>query len=278
VNRKEFLQRASSLGIASLAGYSLFIENNLIEITHHKLVEPHYPTHLRIVQISDLHMGGMATNYKKVAEMLHQIAPDFILITGDTFDSRNDVKAFNEFMSDYPKHIPTFASIGNWDIQSDLGVDRVIGILSQNGITVLRNKHQHISLPNNYSMNLIGVDDSREGNPRLMKAVKNMPKATINIIMHHCPVEFRRVKFLRKKFPNKVPYPDLCLAGHTHGGQINLFGFRPILPVGSGGYAAGWYYEGKCNLYVNRGIGTTKFPFRLMSRPEIAVFEFSNKA
>ncbi|MFY8033415.1 MAG: hypothetical protein ACOVMN_02785, partial [Flexibacteraceae bacterium] len=66
MNRKEFLQRASSLGIASLAGYSLFVENNLIEITNHKLVQPHYPTRLRIAQISDLHLGGLATNYKKV--------------------------------------------------------------------------------------------------------------------------------------------------------------------------------------------------------------------
>jgi len=276
VDRSTFIKKFTLFGIAGFAGYSSFGENNWLEVTKHKLVSNRYPTQFRVVQISDLHMGSLATNYRAVASQLHDLAPDIILITGDTFDHRNDIKAFKEFMAAYPTHIPSFGIVGNWDIQSDLGVNRVMELFSQNGITILRNRHCHLEIIEGKKINLIGVDDSREGNPRLMKAIKGMPEADINIIMHHCPVEFRRVKFLRAKFPNQFPLPDLCLAGHTHGGQLNFFGFRPILPVGSGGYAAGWYLEDGCKLYVNRGIGTSKLNMRFMSRPEIAVFDFTN--
>jgi predicted MPP superfamily phosphohydrolase len=67
---------------------------------------------------------------------------------------------------------------------------------------------------------------------------------------------------------------DLCLSGHTHGGQITLFGwaFGP-LPPGSGPFVAGQYETAACPLYVSRGLGTSVLPLRLFARPEIAVFD-----
>src|SRR5437870_2194984 len=69
-----------------------------------------------------------------------------------------------------------------------------------------------------------------------------------------------------------APRPALLLAGHTHGGQIRLPGFTPVLPVGSGRFVAGWYRDTLAPLYVSRGIGTVFVPARLFCPPELPVF------
>ncbi|HEU0012912.1 MAG TPA: hypothetical protein VFQ45_04475, partial [Longimicrobium sp.] len=66
----------------------------------------------------------------------------------------------------------------------------------------------------------------------------------------------------------------LMLSGHTHGGQVNLFGWAPVLPRGSGRYVRGWFRDpGAIPLYVSRGIGTSQYPVRLGSPPELALFD-----
>jgi predicted MPP superfamily phosphohydrolase len=66
---------------------------------------------------------------------------------------------------------------------------------------------------------------------------------------------------------------DLVLSGHTHGGQVQLFGFAPITPFGSGSYVEGWYRGGSAPMYVSRGVGMTAFAVRFECRPEVAFFD-----
>ncbi len=59
------------------------------------------------------------------------------------------------------------------------------------------------------------------------------------------------------------------LSGHTHGGQLSLFGFAPLRPNGSGRYVSGWYRDGAIALYVSRGLGVSILPVRIGVVPEI---------
>jgi hypothetical protein len=71
---------------------------------------------------------------------------------------------------------------------------------------------------------------------------------------------------------------DLYLAGHTHGGQVRLPLLPPLfLPRFSGRFVAGPYRVGQYNtpLYVNRGIGTSLLPVRMLCRPEITLIELT---
>ena len=62
------------------------------------------------------------------------------------------------------------------------------------------------------------------------------------------------------------------LGGHSHGGQIKLPFFGPlILPPMAEKYSEGLYRLNHMQLYVNRGIGTVGLPFRLNCPPEITV-------
>lgn len=66
---------------------------------------------------------------------------------------------------------------------------------------------------------------------------------------------------------------NLQLSGHTHGGQIQLPFYGPIItpPYGKV-YTEGMYQMGSTHIYVNRGLGMTRLPLRFLAKPEITVF------
>ncbi len=66
---------------------------------------------------------------------------------------------------------------------------------------------------------------------------------------------------------------DLTLSGHTHGGQINLFGWTAIRHSRFG-YQSGLFEKQGCRLYVGRGVGATVIPLRVGAPPEIPLLRF----
>ena len=80
------------------------------------------------------------------------------------------------------------------------------------------------------------------------------------ILLAHEPDIFPRV-------PGRV---SLTLSGHTHGGQIRLLGYSPVVPSRYGNrYAYGHVVENGRDLIVSGGLGSSIFPVRFGVRPEI---------
>ena len=131
------------------------------------------------------------------------------------------------------------------------------------------------------SLNLIGVDfqslfggrfDPRWPPRAYLQGIERllMPD-TANILLSHNPNTFERAAELGI---------DLSLAGHTHGGQVNLEFIHPALSPARliTPYVRGWFQKGDAQLYVNRGIGTLGVPARFGSPPEITVLELIRTA
>jgi predicted MPP superfamily phosphohydrolase len=75
-------------------------------------------------------------------------------------------------------------------------------------------------------------------------------------------------------FPDVPERVSLTISGHTHGGQINIFGWKPVVPSRFGArYAGGHVEERGRHLVVSRGLGCSIVPVRFMSRPEIVLLE-----
>ncbi len=84
------------------------------------------------------------------------------------------------------------------------------------------------------------------------------------ILMAHEPDIFPQV-------PDRV---SLTLSGHTHGGQVRLFGHAPVVPSRYGSrYAYGHIIEGGRHLIVSGGLGCSILPLRFASPPEINLIE-----
>ncbi len=103
----------------------------------------------------------------------------------------------------------------------------------------------------------IGIDDLTEA---LTKVADDAPV----ILLAHEPDIFPSV-------PGRVA---LTLSGHTHGGQINFFGWRPNVPSHYGArYAYGHKIENDRHLVVSAGLGCSIAPVRIGCPPEIVVID-----
>jgi predicted MPP superfamily phosphohydrolase len=71
---------------------------------------------------------------------------------------------------------------------------------------------------------------------------------------------------------------DLTMAGHTHGGQINVEILHQNLNVARflTPFVYGRYGQGRASLYVSRGIGTIGIPVRIGARPEITLLRLTS--
>ncbi len=84
------------------------------------------------------------------------------------------------------------------------------------------------------------------------------------ILLAHEPDIFPRV-------PDRVA---ITLSGHTHGGQVRLFGYSPVVPSRFGNrYAYGHVVEDNRHLLVSGGLGCSILPVRFGSPPEIVMLE-----
>jgi predicted MPP superfamily phosphohydrolase len=99
----------------------------------------------------------------------------------------------------------------------------------------------------------------------------NIPRQTSEfhsgkrILLSHYPAVVKELEETRY---------DIILAGHSHGGQVRLPFFGPlIVPYGVEGYDAGLYSTTVGPLYVNVGIGTIFPPVRFLCRPELTIIE-----
>jgi predicted MPP superfamily phosphohydrolase len=109
----------------------------------------------------------------------------------------------------------------------------------------------------------IAYNFSHEALPMLMK---HIPDSCYTILLGHTP------DFVLDAKRHGI---DLVLSGHTHGGQICLPFFGPLLTRTRLGprYARGLFHFGKTTLYVNRGLGTILYPYRFNCPPEITVID-----
>lgn len=288
-SRRQHRQRNTFIALMLVAAlYSLAIEPFWIDVTRHRIGRPNVSTKsARIVQLSDLHFSTLGWRETLIIKQLMAQAPDAIVITGDAIDRQERLADFERFLAQLPK-VPKYAVLGNWEYWSKLDLARFREVCQNQGVKVLDNQSVVVSTAAGRFI-VTGLDDAREGHADWSKAIASipdllpvpLPNSLPHIVLQHTP-EWRDMltRTLTKSpliLTALVHKPPLAiLSGHSHGGQINVFGWRPILPPGSGAYTAGWYQDdGGVPLYVSRGLGTSVLPLRFGARPEIAVFELA---
>lgn len=248
---------------------------------------------VKIVQLSDFHSYWFGFREKRILEILKDLNPDFIFLTGDFIDpitefmTDKDLSSVRIFWQEMGKKYQDriFAVLGNHDPK------KVKYYLKEEGIRVLNNENQKIFINNEFiypvrdfgnknegqkkhisnGVYLIGVDDPATGQADLAIAMKGIKNNVPKILLAHGP------EIMAQK-PDKKGI-DLILVGHTHGGQINIPVLtkilRPLKPLSEWGhkYLAGLFEINSTYLYVNRGVGTSLMPIRFNCPPEITLIE-----
>jgi len=224
---------------------------------------------LRIVQLSDLHLGSFYdySSFQEVRRITNSLNPDIIVITGDFVNNKpSELKGNYKDLASLKADIGIFSCLGNHDhYMNDYDHNTLVKTINNSGANLLINRNERLII-NNMPLNLVGIDNlgMRQNFGDLRKAFENVDPNEISILLCHDPTNWDRN--IRNKYP-----ADLTLSGHTHGGQVawefNGFEFKPAKFVYK--QSEGLYKNGENQLYVNRGIGTVGPPLRIGVKPEI---------
>jgi predicted MPP superfamily phosphohydrolase len=283
MNRRRFLSAAAATAGVMVSIDTFLIEPELVEYTRHELNASKGATKsLRFVQLTDLHLGGIGSLERGIAEEVNRIEPDFIIVTDDSVDSRGGLGDLDTFLSLIARDIPKYAILGNWEYWGRVNIAALAEVYRRHNGRMLVNE-SIVHQTGAERLLLTGLDDWLAGAPSIERALERIEPEEHHIILAHCPmhrddflnyhvVEETRQWRLRPPVEMGRYNPRYMFSGHTHGGQVNLFGYTPWLPEGSGQYVKGWFNDGSPHLYVSRGIGTTIAPVRSNARPEVAVF------
>lgn len=243
--------------IAALALDAFLVEPYRIEVTHYEL-RGAVAAPLKIAHLSDLHTGGLDRRELRMLEILAAEKPDIIVITGDSLGSRS-IQNYEMCKKVYERlHAPlgVWFVRGNWENFRPFHRERAF--YQEVGVHFLLNANQAVR-PDVW---IVGLDDPYTGVAKLDPALAGIPSGVYTIALFHSPGFFDRIA-------GRV---NLCLTGHTHGGQIRFPFLPPLwLPKGCGRYLEGWYEEQGSQMYVNRGLGTSVIPARFLCRPEVTI-------
>jgi predicted MPP superfamily phosphohydrolase len=263
---------AAVIGSGALV-YAWQIERRWLRISFHQTPVDGLPAAwdgLRIVQLSDLHLGAWGTPYgllrRAVAETV-RLRPDLIVLTGD-FSNNGWPHPF-DLLAPLARTAPTVAILGNHDYFARRA-DIIAGLLAAEGIVVLRNAAWRFT-HGGASGIIAGFDDALSGpGARVEQMVTDLAPERPLLALIHSPDVIER-------FPRA--WAGVTLAGHTHGAQVRLSPLRQVDWIRwsrdnkRSKYPRGWFEVRGNRLYVSHGLGVSGLPLRLGARPELACFE-----
>lgn len=275
-----------SSGLFIVIAYGTFIGRYQLFIEKQNLYFDNLPTQLeglKIVQISDIHLGSFRGDTKfisKAVKIIDQLQPDLLVFTGDIVNNFGDeMNGFEPYLAQLEAKYGKYAIQGNHDygdyydwpdsVSKRNNLKQIETGLTDAGFKLLLNQWEKIVLKDT-SFALIGVENwGHRPFPQyanLDDAMKGIPTNLFKILLTHDPAHWdARV----------VPKTDipLTLAGHTHGGQLGIkmagIEFSPIYLVQK--RWGGLYESDNQYLYVNRGLGSIGFLGRIEMNPEITL-------
>ena len=298
ISRRAFIKlSASTLALAAAGSFYGVVVEPFFRL-HVKRYAPEiaaWPADLslRIAIVTDLHACDpwMSEDHvKSIVAMTNDLGADCILLLGDYI-------ATHRFQRNMPQHLwaralaqlkaplGVHSVLGNHDWWADHGALQNGGIpaagkaLQDAGLTVYQNRSVRLE-KNGKPFWIAGLDDQvayipvrglrhkKYGADDLPGTLSQVTDDAPVILLAHEPDIFPRV-------PERVA---LTLSGHTHGGQISLFGWTPVVPSRYGSrYVYGHKIETGRHLIVSSGLGCSGVPVRIGAAPEIVLIDLGAK-
>ncbi len=226
----------------------------------------------KAVFISDLHCGPFfsTTRVRSVVETINKIGPDIIFLGGDYLTKgltgQKEIETCMNELKRLDASFGVYGVLGNHEhwISRRLSEQG----LNDAGVELLDNKAIWWNIDED-RMRIGGVGDLWESTQEIEPTLNGVKLDDFVILLTHNP------DYAEQITSDKI---DLVLAGHTHGGQITLFGlWAPFQTTEYGQkYISGMIKTNITQVIVTKGIGTTGLPLRFFAKPEITILEFNN--
>ena len=298
ISRRHFLRFAAGLGAAgvSTVAYGFGEPALRLGVTRYQITPPKWPAgfKLKIAAIADLHACDPWMSLERIAgivERTNALNADLIVLLGDYVAGHRHVTRTSPAAEWAPvlgglkAPLGVHAVLGNHDWWDDRTVQR-----DGHGLTVSRRALEAAGIPvyendvarltkSGRPFWLAGLGDQLAYLPaRRFRPVRRIGvddlSATLGKVTDDAPVVLlAHEPDVAKRVPSRVA---LQLSGHTHGGQVRMFGWSPVSP--SGRQLAYGHIRMNCDVVVSGGLGCSIMPFRLGVPPEIVLVTLGGSA
>lgn len=227
----------------------------------------------RIAQFTDVHLGSMKDELMlRAVTAIDDMRPDLIVFTGDIQNMcPEELPRFAQTLKRLKAKDGVMSVLGNHDYSHYVNVSPEEALRNERmtrdfetsvGWQLLLNDNRIVRRGSDSIVIAGSENDGRPPFPAkadLKKTMRGINAKSFVVMLQHDPSAWRR---------HILPETNaqLTLSGHTHGGQISLFGLRPTELVGK--EDDGLYVEGKRKLFVSTGLGGF-IPFRFYMNPEV---------
>lgn len=220
---------------------------------------------LTIAYASDIHYGSYLSHERalEITGLITGLEADLIILGGDYGENARTAEAYFDLIPPFSGKAPVLAAIGNHDrMREGADITPLLNKMRAKGVLPLVND-AWIMTREGRSLAICAADDILTGLPDFEPLKQKAKGADFVLFTPHSPdliPEARKAGFAF----------DLALCGHTHGGQIALFG-RSLHSSSryKDRYRMGWVREEGADIFISCGVGTSILPMRLGARPEI---------
>lgn len=263
---------AASLLLAAVGFYATHVEPNRLELDEPQLALPEERAGgdpLRVGVISDIQTIGIGPHERGAVETLMAAEPDLVVVTGDLFQGS---------ASQYEANVPALRTLldqlaeapgGAFVVDGDTDdADELAALVEPTGATYLEDEVTPTAVGDREvlvgGLALTATPQTQDVLDELAAA----PAGTVRIVAAHRPEHVLDVE------PGTV---DLLAAGHTHGGQVQVPGFGPLLtlsPVPRDVAAGGLHEVDGTPTYVSTGVGREQQgapQLRFLAPPSVGV-------
>ncbi|MFN0219668.1 MAG: metallophosphoesterase [Hyphomicrobium sp.] len=308
LTRRDVVKAMATLGLGGVgfSGYA-FAEAARDTVTTYRLTPPAWTPGLavRLAVIADLHICEpwmSLDRVDRIVEQTNRLGADAVLLLGDYVVGRRlgrfsrpiDVSAWAPVVGRLKAPLGVHAVLGNHDWWDDAAVQRrrsgptPAGLaLQAAGVPVYEN-HAVRLVKNGKPFWIAGLGSQWAFWPRADRkselrqrredyyiGVDDVPK-TLSMVTDDAPVVLMAHE--PDLFPKLPPRFSLTISGHTHGGQVRVFGYAPVVPSKFGSrYAYGHVVESGRHLIVSGGLGCSALPIRFGAPPEIVIIELGSE-
>jgi predicted MPP superfamily phosphohydrolase len=275
-----FISILAQLGVSLAATYACWVEPMRLDVTEITLHSSKFNgcSPLRLLQISDLHIERMTARENRLLNLVQELAPDVIVITGDyvNISYTHDTIAHRqtrELLAQLRARGGVYAITGSPSVDPPDVLARLVDGLDliwlRDTITTLEWQGCLIQIA--------GVEcsyDLEADNDKLGRLLGGRAADVFTLLLYHTP------DVMSTAVEAGV---DLYLAGHTHGGQLRLPGYGALVTASVHGkrYEMGAYQDANTLLYVSRGVGMEGKGApraRFLCPPEIVLFSIIGSA
>lgn len=251
-------------------GYAYFVEPNVVQTVEYTIVSDRLPEEFnetKIVWITDTHQDtrGSFNLTKKVQKIVKAQNPDLLLFGGDySLANQQSLTRFFEGWRDISAPLGKFGILGNHDYWNPA---LVLSTMQDSDIWDLDNRSIWLT-KGDARIKLAGVADLDMGRPNIAAMKYDCQPDDFVILLTHNPDLIRYLGDTERKMI------DLALAGHSHGGQVTLFGLYAPIKTTTEQFRTGKVKprdDEKLTVITSNGIGTSGLPFRFFAPPQIVV-------